>query len=191
MHRFSCQSLQGVIELGVLLKYHRFCPRLTHKTNCVLCSSPSLRKCHFSVLFYFEWYCDFSTLLIRVLGNIVCKSQSVECAMFLQSIARVQHLASALSHQISVSMTLGVKTRVWKCKPSQCQKMVSLFWAEAANDSDRIKSFLIVELHLLKKHCRYLEPQDLTRFFFFSKAEYYPFALPYFLGHSMYAGPCV
>lgn len=65
----------------------------------------------------------------------------------------------------------------------------SIFWAGAANDSDRINSYLIISRQ--KKLGRCLETTRSDLFFAFKGGVVLSLHPLYFLGHSMYAGPCV
>ena len=141
--------------------------------------SPSLRDAtSLFPIFYSESKCYFSFIANLSLGEYCVQSHSDESAMFLQSVAGVQRLASALSHLISISMTLGVKTRAWKCEPSPCQESslspsvleLQMILTELKVLKTVIELFNDVSLE--KKHCWLLKPQDLTCFFL---QRHYPF----------------
>lgn len=119
----------------------------------------------------------------------MCTSQTVECVMFLQSLAGVQCLASALSHKISVSMTLGVKTWAQKMRAHPVSRNRCFFCPGTPDDSDRIKSIRKVTSVLSYKHCKYSGPQELTCFFLQRQSAIISSLC--FLGHSMYAAMCL
>lgn len=68
----------------------------------------------------------------------------------------------------------------------------SLFSGGAANDSDRVKSYLIIEVYFIKKALELFKTTTFDLFFFLFKGRVVlSLRPPYFLGHSMHAGPCV